>query len=356
MSQQKLPFSKREYQNRMQAVEAIQFDGISRYQLGRIRFLIKYVFKHSLSSCEGDLTFVQSNNPAGGQFSLANDLQITQRTLNTYLKLAESIGVIATSVDCDGRRFRRTSLSIEWPQISKLSGVKFGSRQTENPVSQAENYERQTENPASQTETFSASSISKNKRSKSPTANEGWDFKKLLAAAGIADRNAVSKAIDSGATARDCSEVLRSAIAARAKPEVVHGRLMSLADNPNLVLAPWPAAVAAAQQLRKSDQQHYANKARRREAIEHAGCTANSESIAEVLCDHVDEIQAAAELERLEQALGQRWELMPSVDQNRFAEGVLSEFDFRRWIQNRDRCRFELLEALEQQGATDGKN
>ena len=138
-SQQKLPFTKREYQQRMRAVESIQSAEVSKYQLGRIRFLIKHAFKHSLSSCEGDLTFVQANNPTGGQFSLADDLQITQRTLNTHLKLAESIGVIATSVDCNGRRIRRTTLSIEWPAISKLSGVEFGSRQTENPVSQAEN-------------------------------------------------------------------------------------------------------------------------------------------------------------------------------------------------------------------------
>ena len=354
MSQQKLPFSKREYQQRMLAVESIQSADVSRYQLGRIRFLIKHVFKHSLSSCEGDLTFVQANAPAGGQFSLADDLQVTQRTLNTYLRLAESLGVIATTIDCDGRRIRRTTMSIEWTEISKLSGVKFGSRQTENPASQTANYERQTANSASQTETFSVSSISKNKEPKSQPC-EG-DFESLLVAVGIGDRNVVAKAIDKGATAADCLGVLQSAIRYRVPAGVVHGRLMAIGDNPSLTSKPWPAAVAAAQQLRKSDQQHYANKARRREAIEHAGCTANSESIAEVLCDHVDEIQAAAELERLEQALGQRWELMPSVDQNRFAESVLSEFDFRRWIQNRDRCRFELLEALEQQGATDGKN
>ena len=236
-------------------------------------------------------------------------------------------------------------MSIEWTEISKLSGVKFGSRQTENPASQTANYERQTANSASQTETISASSISKNKESESQL--RGRDFSDLLVAVGVGDRNVINKAIANGATAAECSDVLHSAINANAEPAVIHGRLMQIGSNPKLVSAPWPAAVAAAQKLRAADERHYAAKQTRREAIEKAGHTANSESIANVLCDDMEGVQAAAELERLEVKFGSQWDVMTPNKQAEFAESVLDSFSFGRWIKDRSRCRFDLLTELE---------
>ena len=345
MTQQNLPFDKRDYHQRMVAIETMKSKLLSARQLGRVRFLAKYIFKSRRSSYEGVLTFVQADAPKRYQFSLADDLQLSGRTLSRHLNWAEQIGVLERAIDCDDFGDRRTTVSINWRQVASLAGVEFAQNQADRNVEQTDKNAEQADRNAEQTDRLSVSTKPNTKEPKSQPC--GGDFESLLASVGIGDRNVVTKAIDKGATAADCLDVLHSAIRHQVPAGIAHGRLMAIGGNPDLTSKPWPAAIAAAQRLRESDRHHYREKQRRREAIEQVGHTANSESIADVLCADIEGVQAAAELERLEIKFGSQWDGLTPDQQAKFAENALDSFSFGRWAKDRSRCRMDLLTELE---------
>lgn len=330
MNQGSLPFDKREYRARMEAVETIGSDELTPGQLKKVRFLVKFVFKHRRSSAEGDLTFVQS----GSGFNLASELEVSKRTLANWLAWAKSIGVIELSVDCDGYRNRRSTLSICWNVVLK------SSRQSATDArSQSATVARQSASVARQSATVSRQSATVarclNTKNQYPTSTseEGEGFAKAFALLRDAELSAASAdRIAKRHTLEQIEWMLRTY---RANRDVLRrpGAIVHFADH-----GEWPddrvTPALTSAELRKRDERKRQIRSEQDAAIERERAA-----------------EAVASERRMR--LGPVLDAMPQERQESLARDLLDDFSYRQWMRKPDSplWRDQLLVALD---ATDG--
>ena len=270
-----LPFDKREYSQRMEAVEKLESDLLTPGQQKKVRFLLKFMFKHKESSCEGDMTFVRENDrpekPVRG-FSLADEMEVSKRTLENWLAWAIKIGVLMTSVDCDAWGVRRTTSSIVWPK------VKMGGDQRATVSDQRATVARSLDQ-------YSNSDQSPNTPKGVREGSDFLDLKNQLTRLDVRGTSCVDVAIAGKATEADVQAAIDSAMQQKTRPapNVIYGRIKAMATNPQLATAPWVDAIAKTNELRQQDADHYERRRSRSNRIRQLGETESSAAIADAI-------------------------------------------------------------------------
>ena len=339
MSQGKLPFDKREYRVRMEAIEGLTTaaTGLSTGRLKRVQDFLKRVFRHKSSSCEGDITFVASENPKHGQFSLSAEFFVSRRTIQNWVEWSKSTGLIDTAIDCDSWGDRRTTLSLNWATIKQLAGLKLPADQSASVSDQSASVSDQSASVSDQSATDAPLTKPIPNNPKSQQRGRGGTLeiqaaKACLRSLGVGDLRCVDVAIGRGVRIEEIRNVIDSAQRAEVtpKPQVVRGRVLAIVDNPRLAEKPWPEQIAATDRLRKADAAHYAAKRQR-----------GAERRAEQEADARDQQDA------LEREWGPVLDAMPNSDELELAANVLSEYELKLYRGGNVRMfREEMLQGL----------
>ena len=349
--QKKLPFDKREYRERMEAIEGLttEVTQLTKGRLKCVQRLIKFVFSHKRSSCEGDLTFVRTEAPKHGQFSLSNEMFISKRALEYHMNWAKILGLIEVATDCDERGSLRTTMSLCWPKIKEL-----GRDQCATDADQCATDADQCATDALPTKPIT-------NKPKSPTAEgekSDFDFLRFqLRAIGVNDSSCIESAIQMKATPVEIQQVIDHAKSAEPKPPpgVIFGRIRAIGERPKLIHAPWPSQISEANRLRVADALHEREKLKRRDRL-----LAESDDTSKFV-KTIDDDTVIRELyespspelvqvfdsdvDELENEFGEAFDQLPELEQIQLAES-LGGFIAQQFRRHPDLIRLNLLEAF----------
>jgi hypothetical protein len=355
MVQSKLGFDKREFAQRIDAIQSIpKVDCLTAGQLKCVKRFCTFVFSYNKSSAEGDLTLVASDETDETTNAILKRCQITVRALAYWIAWGKKSGLISSSTDCNGLRRRRTTISINWERIRDLLEVKIEPRQNAT-VAFSQNATVAVCEPRQNATVAAAKcngcilpiikhiSESHTLTHSECTSEGGSDVEKIqgikreLAELGVLGVNAVDQAIRAGVRIQELQRLVAFAQSQspRPAPNVIFGRIKAMKETPSIAEAPYPHAIAVVRSERAADAAHEREKLRRRNLAVQIGAMPG---------DPGDERDR-----ELEREFGPWLDAMGADERDEFARSVLSDFTFCRWRKDPlgPSVRLLLLEALE---------
>jgi len=207
----------------------------------------------------------------------------------------------------------------------------------------------------------SKASLSASETSLNPSGGDRDYLKMIVKSLGVHDPSIIDRSLANGAKLDEVRQVLNHARECEIspRPKIIHGRLLKIGQQPNLILAPWQVSCEQAAQLRKADAEHYRGNLNRKAKVIRSGQTENTEALVELFnCDPPAELVAVveADCDRREAELGELFDSLPKWRKDKLAQDSLSSVGLKSYQRGSNFYRDELLVAFEESRTVSGSN